>query len=735
MAVQPTLNELALRGDSRNLEDRWLQVIDDPGARGDMLAALETLTRNGKGEQAATLGWTWLSTVKERFSAADSLELARELLLRCGESPDMREQALALYRSIYADRPELEQLIEGSGITGSRSPRRALRTLDICLALKPGDLLLGRSEEVAAEVTEIDADSCEYTLRTPRGEVSLDADTLGLQYDPVEPNDFRALRQLHPERIAGLIDSDPVALVTGLLHGHHRRLDSEELRNTLVPRYLPAEKWAGWWSKARTLLKRCPNVVLEGRNPIVLTYHNVEQTLESEIEPQWAAADTPMKRFAVIEAYGREARDRHVAIQPALLERMRRDLQRRIDTARTGAPAYALAEALCLDRLNEAAGQADPEKSAAAAIVRAAPDVPALLGGLDDSRLYLKAIEVAKTTQPDNWADTYLRLLPSAPVEACDELAEQLIAVGREEELRAVVSTAAQDFDGCLDAACWMWRSDLGRKLSPLPARELLLRLLEHLGRVSRSDLANSETQRHTRTVIRNTLSHGGYKRYQQVISEMDAGLASTIRTTVERLDGLGHVVRAKLMRIIRDIYPEVGLVRSKVVDPWHDDQTVFCVQQGYDKRKDEIDQLTRVKIPQNAKSVAEAAARGDLSENSEYKFALEERDLLQARLMRMQNEMAAARLLNASDVSTDSVNIGTKVTLAAVDGSDHRSMTILGPFEADAERGIYNYRAPVCARLRGLLIGHTVRLDLGPGEKEYRVVAIENAVQSGAGR
>jgi transcription elongation factor GreA len=136
--------------------------------------------------------------------------------------------------------------------------------------------------------------------------------------------------------------------------------------------------------------------------------------------------------------------------------------------------------------------------------------------------------------------------------------------------------------------------------------------------------------------------------------------------------------------------------------------------------------------MKENAKAIGEAASHGDLSENSEYKFALEERDLLRARVANIQNELSLARLLTADDVQTDTVTVGTRVTLERVDPGapeDHRQMTILGPWEADIERGVYNYRAPMCQKLRGLRVGDTAALDLDGAERQWRIAAIQNAL------
>jgi transcription elongation factor GreA len=731
LTTQSGLAELAKKADYRSLEDRWLSSLEQASQqREDLLATLEILTKNGKGELAAALGWSWLAAQKERSEPADVLNLGREIMLRCGDSTEMRQEILSLYREVHANRPEIQKLIDASGLSGDKSPRRALRTLEICLNLQVGDMLLSHSDERAAEVLSIDADVPEYTIFSRRGEDTLDPDTLALRYDHVGTNDFRALAQLHPERITDLLDSDPATLVTGLLHSHHGQLDSDELKQALVPKYLAAGKWSSWWSKARAALNRSPNVVLGGRNPVVITYHHRERTLDDEILPQWMAADTPVKRLAAVEAYLREAKARGTSPTPQMLARMHADLVKRVNAARRGSPSEALLEAIVLDRLAEAGVLAVEQAGPLRDILRENTDFVSLLEPIEDNRFYLRAIETIRELYPERWPDIYIEMLPHASVEGCEFMAAALQEAGLGERLRAVAEQALTDFGKYLDAVCWLWRGKIGSSILPIPPREMLNRIFDHLGQVTRSDYVVPKTLRDTRTKIRAALSAANYAAYRQVIEGMESGLASTIRTTIERLEGLGHVVHGNLIKIINHTHPELSAQRGPrvTIDPWQDDTVIYCTQKGYERRKGEVDHLTKVKIPENARAIGEAASHGDLSENSEYKFALEERDLLQARLMNMQGEISLAHILTPGEISINEISIGTKATLVSPAG-DRREVTILGPFESDMEQAVYNYRAPLAGKLRGLRVNDTVRLDLGAGEQEYQVLEIANAV------
>ena len=725
----PKLTDLANRNEIQALEDLWMDMLESGREdREEMLEALAILTGNGKDQQAGALAWMWLETEQERCKPDELLDLVRELIVRC-DTDDLRQAIVELYQKVYADRPEIAKLIDLSGLSGSKSVRRGLRTLDICLNVKEGDFLVSRSDENAAKVVSADPEGCLYTIRTAHGEETMDADALALAYDVAKANDFRVLLQMDPAAIQNMIEDDPTSLVLGILQTHRGRIDSDELAHMLSPRFIPAGDWKKWWSKAKADIKKCPNIMVEGKARTILTYHAQGQTLDDEILPQWQATETPHQRLAVIEAYFREARNRQVSPDPKMIARLRADQQTRINLVRTRAPYEALAEALVFDRLAEHAAVGDQAGGPAKEILSEAPDHVALLATIDEHPLYLRAIALLKDARPQDWPEIYARLLPLAHREACDLIAQSLIDAGCQDLLNDALRQIPTDFTRHLDAICWLWRGPDVHIPEVMPPREILLRLLDHLGNLTRSELTSPDVLRHAKAEIRASLSAAKYSRFQKVISEMDAAMASTVHRTIDRLDGLGEVVHADLLRMIIHTHSEL-IVPRKRIDPWTDENTIYCTQAGMKKREEELNYLRLVKIPENARAIGEAAARGDLSENSEYKFALEERDLLQARLLRIQNELAIGRLLTVNDISTDEVGIGTRVVLQAVDGSERRDMAILGPWEADVERGVFNYQAPVCMKLRGLRAGDTVELDMGSGPRSYRIEAISNALE-----
>ena len=155
----------------------------------------------------------------------------------------------------------------------------------------------------------------------------------------------------------------------------------------------------------------------------------------------------------------------------------------------------------------------------------------------------------------------------------------------------------------------------------------------------------------------------------------------------------------------------------------------LYVTQTGLAKKQAEIEHHVNVKMAENARAIGRAAERGDLSENSEYKFALEERDLLRARLAQMNAEVARAQVLNPEEVPTDQIGVGTRVVFRRLADGERYEMTFAGPWEASAEKGWFNYQAPLSQSLMGKRAGEVVDFDHSGVVGPHAIESVHNAL------
>ena len=87
-----------------------------------------------------------------------------------------------------------------------------------------------------------------------------------------------------------------------------------------------------------------------------------------------------------------------------------------------------------------------------------------------------------------------------------------------------------------------------------------------------------------------------------------------------------------------------------------------YMTEDGLKKLKEELHELETVERPRVIAAIAEAREKGDLSENAEYDAAKEAQGALETRIAQLKLRLMDARVLDATDIKTDEVQILTKV-------------------------------------------------------------------------
>ena len=152
------------------------------------------------------------------------------------------------------------------------------------------------------------------------------------------------------------------------------------------------------------------------------------------------------------------------------------------------------------------------------------------------------------------------------------------------------------------------------------------------------------------------------------------------------------------------------------------EDDIIWVTEQGYFRVKSKLEHLTSVETIENAKEIEEARSHGDLRENAEYKAALERRDRLQSEIKQLADQINKLKLIVKDQVTTDKVNVGTVCTAKSAEGKTI-NLSILGPFEANAEENVLSFQSKLAKDILGKIIGDRFNYK----NTEYTIVDIRN--------
>jgi len=150
-----------------------------------------------------------------------------------------------------------------------------------------------------------------------------------------------------------------------------------------------------------------------------------------------------------------------------------------------------------------------------------------------------------------------------------------------------------------------------------------------------------------------------------------------------------------------------------------------YMTEDGLKKLKEEIQQLETEERPRIIAAIAEAREKGDLSENAEYDAAKEAQGALETKIAQLKARLADARVLDASEIKTDEVQILTKVRVRQRNNGAERTFHLVTEGEANLAEGKISVTTPIAKGLMGHRVGEVAQIQVPAGVLEFEILEI----------
>ena len=152
---------------------------------------------------------------------------------------------------------------------------------------------------------------------------------------------------------------------------------------------------------------------------------------------------------------------------------------------------------------------------------------------------------------------------------------------------------------------------------------------------------------------------------------------------------------------------------------------TIYLSKEGYDNLKSELQSLKSLDRPRIINQISEARDKGDLSENAEYDAAKEAQGLLEARIAKLENDVANARVLDHKNMDTSTVHLLTKVTIKNTTNGMEMSYAIVSEAEADLAAMKISVTSPIGKGLLGKAVGDIADIEVPNGVINFEILKI----------
>lgn len=152
---------------------------------------------------------------------------------------------------------------------------------------------------------------------------------------------------------------------------------------------------------------------------------------------------------------------------------------------------------------------------------------------------------------------------------------------------------------------------------------------------------------------------------------------------------------------------------------------TALITRDGFERLRDELNELWRQRRPEVVKALSAAAAEGDRSENAEYIYRKKQLGEIDRRVRYLSKRLETLRVVEDLPSDQSAVRFGAWVEVEDEASGETARHRLVGPDETDAARGWISIDSPLARAMLGKREDDSFRAVLPDGERQFTILAI----------
>lgn len=152
----------------------------------------------------------------------------------------------------------------------------------------------------------------------------------------------------------------------------------------------------------------------------------------------------------------------------------------------------------------------------------------------------------------------------------------------------------------------------------------------------------------------------------------------------------------------------------------------IYLRRTGYEKLVAQLEFLKTTERQKIAKSIGEARAQGDISENAEYDAAKDAQAHNEARIAEYESNLANVAFIEDMNIPSDKIFIGATVELENLDTKEKVTYILLSPEEVEFEDNGLSVYSPIGKGLLTKQVNDEVNIQVPAGVVKFKVLSIQ---------
>lgn len=153
--------------------------------------------------------------------------------------------------------------------------------------------------------------------------------------------------------------------------------------------------------------------------------------------------------------------------------------------------------------------------------------------------------------------------------------------------------------------------------------------------------------------------------------------------------------------------------------------ERVPITREGYEALKKKLEHLKKVERPKNIMAIEEARSHGDLTENAEFEAAKDRQAFIEGKVSELGYKLSRADIIDPQILSKDRAVFASSVVLENMDTGESVEYQLVGPDEANVEKGRISVSSPLGKAIVGKKPGDEIILQAPGGKRSYDLIEI----------
>lgn len=537
------------------------------------------------------------------------------------------------------------------------------------------------------------------------------------------PKHLLVRKQTEGAVIQDLIDNNPAQLVVEMLLSYPNHATTAIDLELTLAQVVGEDKFKRWWSSAKKAVAKDPRIAVPAKKTECYVLREIPVSAEDEIVEQFNNTRSARRRIALAEELlaavdAKEVKTDLKAILNAVAEAVKDSNQ--LDEAER------LYGAAVRDDLAKLAGvdaaTFEPSQATLVSNVRELPTIAEKIPVQFQSRF----LDLVQETHPVEAREIVFNLLKTSQGKFTTECINFLVDNGHAEELAAALKRWQVEQNLRAPVLLWIVKNRHSKKFAKLLNDLITPRLLSAIFfAIDYEALQASGTRR----IPLGEILSDDPDLISDLLSTADPETARDLANTLMLNQGFEELTKKSLLARFIKIFPSIqSLVAA---DAESKEEQLLVSRESFERKREEYETIVSKKIPENSKAIAIAREHGDLKENSEYKMAKQDQQVLMSQKSTLEKDLGRARITDFKEATTDQVSVGSVVDLAVGNNANTSRYTILGAWDSVPEQNIIAYKTPLGLALLSKRIGDTVKVKIGNSEESYTVKGISRYVDA----